>query len=431
MAEHPTGRQRFGSILRELGGAFNPRVQAQNIEEELARDRLAQQQEQFEGTARARVDDRIVQELTASLRNMDPNNPLRAEIEQTLQTIGGGAFEGLADIPQTLAKPVARKTIVTDDGIYVFDPAEPDVEKSVILAKKLNPDDDIQIVSVAGVGIFSVNKTKNTATNIETLTPKASTDPFEDGLLINTKTSEVVQGNRDKLSGVITFTGIHKLQNKKVGDPGTQGWIFNPLRGATKVKDVVDLKKTGLPEKGAQLGNLSDLLGRVKRAGRSIAGVRGAVGRVAGGFLSDVFSPQVGKTFNDMIGAATPEEAQAFFLQAKKTIADSIEQITAEQSGRVTDVEREITKEATALTEIMRSAGQVEAALVMLMQLKILGIDRERFENTGNFVLDLDTEQGVLAKIAELKEIGLTRSQIVDTISRMRLTRKLIRQAVR
>jgi len=121
----------------------------------------------------------------------------------------------------------------------------------------------------------------------------------------------------------------------------------------------------------SEMAFLSSMLSDAVRLGEGVAGIRGAAGEFFGGFAGQI-NDEFGELVTRSLTGLTPTELQQFRLSAQAVMAQQIDVITGEQTGRISEPERELTTVVTKGRAIGASIKQITASFTALIKLKVL-----------------------------------------------------------
>lgn len=175
----------------------------------------------------------------------------------------------------------------------------------------------------------------------------------------------------------------------------------------------------------------TSLLRQLERVGPGAVGVRGKLSEEVGGVLmqlDDVLGGETGRMIGEKIaGGASSEEVTAFRQAARAFVAGSVPDLTGEESGRITERELEITREATRIDVLTGSYDQVKAAIEQAIVLRIARLERQALIAGIEPEFDLSTDEGFLGQANKLERMGLSDPQrVLDTIDIMQQQRTLL-----
>ncbi len=174
------------------------------------------------------------------------------------------------------------------------------------------------------------------------------------------------------------------------------------------------------------------LLRSLDRVGPGAVGVRGAFVESVGGVLQqfdDLFGGSLGRRISRFAAGGTePEEVTAFRQQAKSFVARSVPDVTGEKSGRVTERELDIARDATRIDVLTGSFAQVRAAIEQGILLRFLRAHREALVAGIDLPgFNLATEAGVKKTSFELQRLGLGGYRIWEGMEIMEEQIRLLR----
>lgn len=175
----------------------------------------------------------------------------------------------------------------------------------------------------------------------------------------------------------------------------------------------------------ANIATYSTLLTEIERLGAGAGGVRGAVGEFGGGLLSQL-NRGLGAGFTEFVTGVSEEELQNVRTRSVAMVARSVEQFTAEESGRITKEEREITNDALRLLQPGASFPQIRAAMGLMVALEYT--HRDLNEQRAGFPVrhDMSTDDGMRALLRELLLLGLNGTEARQARDQIQLQRRLV-----
>jgi hypothetical protein len=130
------------------------------------------------------------------------------------------------------------------------------------------------------------------------------------------------------------------------------------------------------------LGSAVQLRKDFARLGPGIAGFRGGFGEALGGIMGQI-SPQLGSLVTKGITGASPEALSKFRADAQAMIAKLIPIFTGEESGRISEPERDIAKKASKALSPGASQAEILGALNSITNGAFLAADRSVVSATG------------------------------------------------
>ena len=178
----------------------------------------------------------------------------------------------------------------------------------------------------------------------------------------------------------------------------------------------------------ANLARASQLLVKARDLGTGIAGLRRLGAEVAGGVLGQIHAG-IGRQVAEIIAGASPAELQRFTTDARALVARMIQPLTGEETGRITEAEREIARQAMALLLVGASFDQVVAGIGVAVKLSVVMQDRFNREADLPLEFDLRTEEGINGMGARLALLGFDTEQVIDTLGLLIAQRVELRRA--
>lgn len=222
---------------------------------------------------------------------------------------------------------------------------------------------------------------------------------------------------------------INKI-TKVVTETGDVVSFKAEVASATTTARLIAKRREDATEKQAtiqtEIVNIADALNKAQSdTGGDITGMRALLAQRVGGLLGQI-SPDLETGFSTILGGATPEQVAAFQVQVRTIIAQNIETISGEESGRFSEMERAITELAVQASRPGASQAQVTAALSALLKFKIIMRDFQLIRSGRMPKNDLTTREGRAALIGELRPMGLSDDDLVNLVRRMLLVRQEI-----
>lgn len=182
-------------------------------------------------------------------------------------------------------------------------------------------------------------------------------------------------------------------------------------------------------EGASNIATFSSLLGELERVGPGAGGIRALVGSAGAGLLGQI-NQGLAEGFSEVITGASPAEITSIRQRARAVIAQSITQLSGEESGRFTEAERQMTAEALRLLEPGASFEQIRAALGTAVSLAYTARDKNEIVAGIEPRFDLGTDQGRRALMEELIiDLGLTMEEAMLTLENLQLQRRLMRES--
>lgn len=182
-------------------------------------------------------------------------------------------------------------------------------------------------------------------------------------------------------------------------------------------------------EEAANIASFTSLINELDRIGKGAAGIRALVGSVGAGLLGQL-NEGLAVGFSEALTGANPEEITAVRQRARVVVAQSLTQITGEESGRFTETERQIAQEALRVLEPGASFEQIRGALGTAVSLAFVSRDRNEMLAGIAPRFDLDINDGRVALLTELiQELGLNSNEAIVTLDQIRLQRRLVRES--
>lgn len=199
--------------------------------------------------------------------------------------------------------------------------------------------------------------------------------------------------------------------------------------GATPGEEEAEAAGVAAREGASNIATFSTLIGELERIGPGAAGVRALVGSVGAGLLGQL-NEGLAEGFSEAVTGASSAEISSIRQRARVVVAQSLTQITGEESGRFTEAERRIAEEALRLLEPGASFEQIRGALGTAVSLGFVSRDRNEMLAGVAPRFDLDTNDGRVALLTELiQNLGLNSNEAIVTLDQMRLQRRLLRES--
>ncbi len=166
-------------------------------------------------------------------------------------------------------------------------------------------------------------------------------------------------------------------------------------------------------ELGTELTQLRGLTDQLSRVGAGGVGIRGLLAEKGGGILGQL-NKGLGENFTRAVAGASEEDIQGLRTEMITTMSSFIPETTGEESGRFTEAERELAKEATRLLKTDANFAQIKAAVGALTKLKIISRQKELFLSGQPLDYDTSTPQGQDDALIDFLDSGLSPQQAAD-----------------
>jgi hypothetical protein len=153
-----------------------------------------------------------------------------------------------------------------------------------------------------------------------------------------------------------------------------------------------------------QISKVHNLLTDLMRHGRGAVGLRAWAAEIFGGLAGNI-NKDLGYYVSKAISDLTPQEIAAFRLKSQRLIAGEIESITGEQSGRISEPERELTQEAIRAKEPTASFEQVVGSLTTLIKLRIVNSEANNIKSGKPLKFDVSSDPAIDKTFAMLSRM--------------------------
>lgn len=199
--------------------------------------------------------------------------------------------------------------------------------------------------------------------------------------------------------------------------------------GATPAEAEREAAGEAARESASSIATISSLLSEIEAVGEGAGGVRALLGSAGAGLLGQL-NEGLARGFSEVLTGATPQEITSIRQRARAVVAQSITQLTGEESGRFTEAERAMTQEALRLLEPGASFEQIRGALGSAVRIAFVARDANEMLAGVELRFDLDTNDGRVALLEELiLNLGLNRTEAVGTLDQIRLQRRLMSES--
>ena len=145
------------------------------------------------------------------------------------------------------------------------------------------------------------------------------------------------------------------------------------------------------------------------------SGLRGAAGQALGGIIGQ-FNEEAGNAVSRAFTGVDTAKLSEVRTRAKALASRLLPTITAEESGRFTDTERQIATEAVAALELAKTKGEVIANLSTLFFTELRGQYRETRFFQQDPPKDLNNRDQALELIDSLKKRGVPDDMILEQL---------------
>lgn len=176
-------------------------------------------------------------------------------------------------------------------------------------------------------------------------------------------------------------------------------------------------------DKTLEIRTVSGVL-RQAKSEVGVSGARGALASAIGGVAGQISQPFGEAVQNIISGGASGEDITAFRTNARLLVAQMIPEVSGEQSGRFSEMERAITESTLRALRPEASKEQVVTAISELMAFKIIGQDFARIRSGRNPEFDLDTLEGTEAALENYIKLGLSPTRTLQLIQDLDAMRK-------
>jgi len=191
------------------------------------------------------------------------------------------------------------------------------------------------------------------------------------------------------------------------------------LDSLTPVKTAIGEGVVDQIDTAIDVQQFKDLLVDLETLGKGTTGFRGVIAEKIGGPLGQI-SPALERGFVEAIGGVTAEDASAYRNRLRHAVMGLIELYTAEESGRITEAEREITREATRMLSPDASEIQIRSALRNVLELKLIVQMKAWISGGFDPRYDLTTKEGVKEIGEILFEAGFKDDAILKSLTRLK-----------
>lgn len=198
------------------------------------------------------------------------------------------------------------------------------------------------------------------------------------------------------------------------------------VEGKVQLDSLGGLTKGGksklVVQRRASMGRAAAITSAIRKAnslGPGVAGLASKLGRGFGGLIGQV-DAETGKAVTEYLTGVDPNKLQQFTVRAQNIMAESIPLMTGEQSGRISEPERELTKVVSAIDTATASFPQLVGGMTAMSKLAIVQAerlayqagDKPRFEFGGeigskDFESSFNKHYGALKKLTNLPDEDL------------------------
>jgi hypothetical protein len=164
------------------------------------------------------------------------------------------------------------------------------------------------------------------------------------------------------------------------------------------------------------MARTTNLLKTVQRL-PGVVGGRGKVAAEVGGAIG-IFNEGAGRFATRLISGASPEEVADFSFEANRLVAGLIQEISGEESGRFSEPERLITRQASRVLQTTSSPQQAEAALKAAIS--AYAVHGAKASYVANNRYRLQDKKFLKPLIVSLVEAGLDEKGVDNVLSQMK-----------
>ena len=156
----------------------------------------------------------------------------------------------------------------------------------------------------------------------------------------------------------------------------------------------------------------------LEELGAGATGLRGVAMENIGGPLGQL-SPMLERGFAQAIGGVSAEEAANYRNRLRLAVISLIPEYTGEESGRITEAERQLASEASRLLSPAASEIQIRSALRNVLELKLT--EQMRSWVSAGFAPrhDLTTKEGVNDLGDILFNAGFKEKDVIASLTRL------------
>ena len=237
-----------------------------------------------------------------------------------------------------------------------------------------------------------------------------------------------VEGEQAQVAGYIDYTGDKPVFRDMNGDvlsnvvPIPKAEITTTqqdfIQTLTPVKTAIGEGVVGQLDTAVEIEQFKNLLVDLEELGAGATGLRGVAMEKIGGPLGQL-NPILERGFSQAIGGVTAEEAANYRNRLRLAVISLIPEYTGEESGRITEAERQLASEASRLLSPAASEIQIRSALRNVLELKLT--EQMRSWISAGFAPrhDLTTKEGVNDLGDILFNAGFKEKDVIASLTRL------------
>ena len=165
----------------------------------------------------------------------------------------------------------------------------------------------------------------------------------------------------------------------------------------------------------ANVSQVAGVLGRIQEAGPGAAGLRAILAENVGGLMGQV-NKNLGDAVSEGISGLSQEQISGLRADAQAAAVSLIAPFTGEQSGRISESERQIAEDVSRIVNSpTASLDQVQGALKKAITLQFNVLDREAFK-AGTPGIDLTNDESINQFGSQLLNFGLNEDESTNLI---------------
>lgn len=211
-------------------------------------------------------------------------------------------------------------------------------------------------------------------------------------------------GSFDPMTGLYTdASGRKHIKASPIAPQATQEDL---LTRSDRSKQIVRDQDT-IDKVSNNLALQRNFLTGVQRTPGAV-GIRGAFGAFVAGYTAQAFGRSAGETVMEKISGGDVQEIEAIRTQGRLLVAQNLERITGEESGRYTEAERAIAENTLKNLRLDASVDQIIAANSVVLEADLNAEARARIRLSRPLRFNLEDQEGLDSFTTMLNDFGIS-----------------------
>jgi hypothetical protein len=195
-------------------------------------------------------------------------------------------------------------------------------------------------------------------------------------------------------------------------------------------KKLTEKATEGAVSAAEKLATAVDMLEQFNRAGPRAVGIPALIAEKGGGLLGQL-SPEAGESLTHFMTGIGAEQLAQLRESAFAFTASMIPEVTGEESGRTSDIERKLTEIAVKVRDPLASLPQIRGAVGSAIIFVLADQDKNLIVAGNEPAEDLETKEGRFQRFDEAREYGLGMEQAADLVRLLALQRRELAKVIK